>query len=135
KATSVIMAAAVADFSPASVSKKKHEKESISSLKLKKNPDILRKLGSISGSRVLVGFAAETGKDLARAKSKLKEKNLDIIVFNDVTQKGAGFDVETNIVTIIDRKGHAAEYPIMKKIEVADAILDKLAELLPRKKK
>jgi phosphopantothenoylcysteine decarboxylase/phosphopantothenate--cysteine ligase len=68
------------------------------------------------------------------AKKKLKSKNLDLIVLNDVTQKGAGFDEDTNIITIISRKGDISEHPLMKKIEAADIILDKMIELKGAKK-
>ncbi|RJQ21478.1 MAG: bifunctional phosphopantothenoylcysteine decarboxylase/phosphopantothenate--cysteine ligase CoaBC, partial [Nitrospiraceae bacterium] len=128
KATVVIMAAAVADFAP-SINKSKISKDDIPSINLKKTPDILKKLGDRKGKRLLIGFAAETGKDIESAKGKLKRKNVDLIVLNDVTQKGAGFDVDTNIVTIIDRRGKITDYPLMKKIEVADVILDKVLEL------
>jgi len=129
KATAVIMAAAVADFAPSAMKKLKIGKDDISSISLKKTSDILKKIGAKKGKRFLVGFAAETGKDIESAKSKLKQKKLDLIVLNDVTQKGAGFDVDTNIVTIIDRKGKITDYPMMKKIEVANVILDRMLEL------
>jgi phosphopantothenoylcysteine decarboxylase/phosphopantothenate--cysteine ligase len=129
KAHSVIMAAAVADFTPSGKAKVKHRKEQLTLLELKKNNDIIKKVGKQKGKRILVGFAAETGKDVESAKSKLKEKALDFIVLNDVTAKGAGFDVDTNIVTIIDKKSKIDEYPLMSKIEVANIILDKLLEV------
>ncbi|MBI5410322.1 MAG: bifunctional phosphopantothenoylcysteine decarboxylase/phosphopantothenate--cysteine ligase CoaBC [Nitrospirae bacterium] len=129
KATAVIMAAAVADFAPAAGSSSKLGKDDISTIALRKTPDILKKVGSKKGKRILIGFAAETGRDVESAKNKLKQKNLDIIVLNDVTQKGAGFDVDTNVVTIIDGKGKIAEYPLLKKIEVANIILDRMLEL------
>jgi phosphopantothenoylcysteine decarboxylase/phosphopantothenate--cysteine ligase len=126
KATAVIMAAAVADFAPSAVNKSKIGKDDISAITLKRTSDILKKVAARRNKCILVGFAAETGKDLESAKKKLRTKNLDLIVLNDVTRKGAGFDVDTNIVTIIDRKGKVADYPLMKKLEVADIILDRL---------
>ncbi len=129
KAKSVIMTAAVADFTPSKKANVKLRKAEISSIELKKNTDIIKSLGEKKGSRILVGFAAETGNDIGSAQSKLKEKKLDLIVLNDVTQPGAGFDVDTNIVTIIDRKSKITEYPLMKKIDVANIILDKMLEL------
>jgi phosphopantothenoylcysteine decarboxylase/phosphopantothenate--cysteine ligase len=129
KATAVIMAAAVADFTPAAIDKLKLRKKDISAINLKKTTDILKKVGADKGKRVVVGFAAETGKNIENAKAKLKEKNLDLIVLNDITQKGAGFDVDTNIVTIIDRKGKITDYPLMKKIEVANVILDRMLKV------
>jgi phosphopantothenoylcysteine decarboxylase/phosphopantothenate--cysteine ligase len=131
KATALIMAAAVADFTPAIVDKLKLKKKDISAINLKKTSDILKKVGAKKGKRVVVGFAAETGKNIENAKAKLKEKNLDLIVLNDVTQKGAGFGVDTNIVTIIDRKGKITDYPLMKKIEVANVILDMMLKVKP----
>jgi len=128
-ATSVIMAAAVADFAPSAMEKSKIRKDDISAITLKKTPDILRKVGARKGRRILVGFAAETGKDIESAKKKLRGKNLDLIVLNDITQKGAGFDVDTNVVTIIDKKGKITDYPLMKKPEVANIILDRMLEI------
>jgi len=132
KATAVIMAAAVADFAPAAVNRSKIPKNDISSITLKKTADILRKTGREKGKRILIGFAAETGRNIDNAKMKLKEKNLDLIVLNDITQKGAGFDVDTNIVTVIDKKGKLTDYPLMKKIEVANVILDRMLEVNKR---
>ena len=133
KATAVIMAAAVADFTPAATDKLKIGKKDISAINLKKTTDILKKAGANKGKRVVIGFAAETGKNVENAKKKLKEKNLDLIVLNDVTQKGAGFGVDTNIVTIIDRKGKITDYPQMKKIDVANVILDWMLKVKPGK--
>ncbi|RJR21883.1 MAG: bifunctional phosphopantothenoylcysteine decarboxylase/phosphopantothenate--cysteine ligase CoaBC [Nitrospiraceae bacterium] len=129
KATSVIMAAAVADYMPSDAAKVKLRKEDEISLKLKKNTDILSELGKKKGHKVLVGFAAESGKDVKSATGKLKEKNLDLIILNDISRKDAGFDVDTNVITIINNKGNIAEYPVMKKIEVADIILDRMLEI------
>jgi len=126
KAKTVIMCAAVSDFSPSKKADVKHSKNGITSIELKKNKDILKEVGKEKGKRLLIGFAAETGQDIDSAKKKLKSKNLDFIVLNDVSQKGAGFDVDTNIVTIIDKKGETVEYPLMDKIDVANVILDKM---------
>ncbi len=126
----IVMAAAVSDITPHRKAKEKLDKDSINSLKLKKTNDILMRVGLQKGSRIVVGFAAEYGRNIDRAKKKLKEKNLDFIVFNDVSQKGAGFDVDTNIVSIIDRDGKVEDYPLMRKIEVANIILDKVLILL-----
>ena len=86
----------------------------------------------IKAKKILIGFAAETGKDINSARNKLKEKNLDMIVLNNVMQKGAGFDTDTNIVTTIEKKGEIEEHPLMKKIEVANIILDKMLKLKKR---
>lgn len=126
KSTSVIMAAAVSDFAPSAISKSKIPKANEMTINLKKTPDILQKIGRRKGNRLLIGFAAETGRNIKKAKDKLKIKNLDLIVLNDITQKGAGFDVNTNIVTIIDKKGEITDYPLMKKEEIADIILNKM---------
>jgi phosphopantothenoylcysteine decarboxylase/phosphopantothenate--cysteine ligase len=130
--TAVIMAAAVADFTPAAVDKLKLGKKDITAINVRKTPDILKKVGAKKGKRVVIGFAAETGKNIENAKKKLKEKNLDLIVLNDVTQVGAGFGVDTNIVTVIDRKGKITDYPLMKKIEAANVILDTMLKFKKR---
>ena len=77
---------------------------------------------------LLVGFAAETGQHLDRARKKLQDKKVDLIVFNDVTEHGSGFDVETNRVTLIE-KGRETPLPLLTKDKVADAILDRIAEI------
>ena len=128
KTTAVIMAAAVSDFRPSSKAKVKVDKTIVNSLTLKRNTDILQKLGEKKGKFKLIGFAAETGNNIDNALKKLKKKNLNLIVLNDVTQKGAGFDVDTNIITIITKNGDVTEYPLIKKIEAADVILDKMLE-------
>ncbi|MDO8282857.1 MAG: bifunctional phosphopantothenoylcysteine decarboxylase/phosphopantothenate--cysteine ligase CoaBC [Thermodesulfovibrionia bacterium] len=125
----VIMTAAVSDFTPSAASSSKIKKGELATLKLKQSPDILKELGKKKGRRMLVGFAAESSKDIVSAKKKLKEKNLDMIVLNDITKKDAGFNVDTNIVTIIDRNGNAADYPKMMKSEIADLILNRMVEL------
>lgn len=125
----VIMAAAVADFSPAARADKKIEKAADMTLKLIKTPDILAEIGSMKNRPVLVGFAAETGPDTGRAKRKLAEKGADLIVFNNVAAEGAGFDVDTNEITLIDRSS-ATPFPLMTKDEAADVILDRVAALL-----
>ena len=126
----VIKAAAVADYRPeARACKKIKKREASLALKLVKNPDILAEVAAIKGSRLLVGFAAETGDLLANAGKKLLEKNLDMIVANDVSTVGAGFNVETNIVKLLFRSGRVEELPLMEKIKVADVILDRLVEL------
>jgi phosphopantothenoylcysteine decarboxylase/phosphopantothenate--cysteine ligase len=96
---------------------------------MKENPDILKKMGDRKGKRILVGFAAETDNAVENGKKKLIEKNLDMVVVNDLRDEGAGFDVDTNKVTMIDRKGRVSELPLMSKIEVADRIIDKVIEL------
>jgi len=127
----VIMAAAVADFSPLKMRKdkiKKGAREKIS-LELKRTPDILAELGEIKQDKILVGFCAET-KDLEKeAKKKLRQKNLDLIVANNISLPGAGFAVDTNIVSLIDKKGEAKSFPKLTKREVAEKIWDKIKEI------
>jgi len=125
-AKALIMAAAVGDFSPEKKSSGKMDKSKVGSIKLKQAPDILAEVGKKKSRPFLVGFAAEAGDNLARAKAKLKRKGADLIVFNDVTAEGAGFGTDTNRVVIVDGKG-AKKYPLMSKDEVAGAILDRLA--------
>ncbi len=123
----LIMAAAVGDFSPATRSKGKIDKSKVNTLKLKKAPDILKEIGSKRRKPLIVGFAAEAGENLKRAREKLREKGADFIVFNDITRKGSGFGAETNRVVVIDKKG-STEYPILSKDEVSEVILDRVAE-------
>ena len=132
--TSVIMAAAVSDFTAGKVHKEKLRKTYINSLDLNKTDDILKSISLKKGKKVVIGFAAESGRNIENARRKMRDKKLDLIVLNDISSKGAGFDVDTNIITIIDKKGDETDYPIMKKIEVANVILDRLVELKKEKK-
>ena len=128
--TAVIMAAAVADYHPAKFSpdKIKRSKGPLN-VRLEPNPDILEELGQRKDGKLLVGFAAETGNLDANAEKKLRDKNLDMIVANDVTQEGSGFDGDTNIATIFDRRGASRSLPLMSKDELADQIFDHLLTL------
>lgn len=127
----VIKSAAVADYKPKGYSDKKIKKSDDDlSIKLDRTKDIALEIGKIKEDKILVGFAAETNDLLENAKVKIKKKNLDFIVANDLTQEGAGFGVDTNIVKVIDKDGIISEYPKMKKEEVADVILDKIKTLL-----
>ena len=130
----VIKAAAVADFRPVERGKQKTKKGDTETMAiaLQRNPDILAELGKQKGSRVLVGFAAETEELLRYAREKLQNKNLDILVANDVTQDGAGFDGETNIVRFLTPGGETEELPLMTKDEVAEKLLDRILTLLPK---
>ena len=131
----VIMAAAVADYRPAEVESKKIKKsESSVGLELVRNEDILkavtaRRRGTGKPS-LLVGFSAETGPPETEARRKLHEKDLDLIVANDVALAGAGFDSETNIVTLIDRSDRIESFPMLPKPEAAERILDRVHSLL-----
>ena len=130
QATMVISAAAVADYRPAQVAPQKLKKrEGNFTIELTRNPDILAELGRQKGHRLLVGFATETEEVLSNAVRKLRGKNLDLIVANDVTQEGAGFAHDTNIVTLIDRSEQIETLPLMSKDEVAYAVYDRLLTL------
>jgi phosphopantothenoylcysteine decarboxylase/phosphopantothenate--cysteine ligase len=126
--TILIMSAAVSDFMPAEKSGEKIEKSDELFLTLTGTPDILSAVGKKKNRPFIVGFAAETGRKLEKARKKLKHKNMDLIVFNDVTEAGSGFDVETNKVVLIDKKKES-ELPLLNKDDVADAILDRIVEL------
>ena len=130
----VIQSAAVADYKPKSYSDKKiKKKDSDLKIDLCRNKDIAQELGKIKGNKVLVGFAAETNDVLENAAKKIKKKNLDFIVANDLTMQGAGFSTETNIVKIIEADGRIKEYPKLLKSEVGDIILDKVRDILENK--
>ncbi len=133
--TIIIKAAAVADFRPAVRADAKIKKaKGPKSIELVRNPDILAELGKDKGSRLLVGFAAETGDLLKNAGKKLAEKNLDMVVANDVNIPGAGFDVDTNIVKLLYRDGRIEDLPVMTKEELADVILDRVVGLRSAKR-
>jgi phosphopantothenoylcysteine decarboxylase/phosphopantothenate--cysteine ligase len=126
----VIMAAAVGDFRPVESTRHKIKRGRADlQLRLVPNPDILGKLGTLSGPRLLVGFAAETRDLVANARRKLQAKGVHLMVANDVTTEGAGFDVDTNIVTLIDRTGRVDRLEKMSKNSVAEAIFDRVVEL------
>lgn len=126
----LIMSAAVADFAPSQVTTTKIKKKTGDLvLNLKKTQDIL---SSIKGNLVKVGFAAESENLEEEAYKKLKSKNLDLIIANDITSTGSGFGVDTNQVVIIDRKGKKDRLPLMLKTELADKILDRLSGILAR---
>ncbi len=127
----IIKSAAVADYKPINYSDKKIKKSDDDLyLKLERNKDIAKEIGKLKKDKILVGFAAETDDIIENAKSKVIKKNMDFIVANDLTKEGAGFSVDTNIVKIIDKEGDITDYPIMKKEEVANIILDKIKLLL-----
>jgi phosphopantothenoylcysteine decarboxylase/phosphopantothenate--cysteine ligase len=126
----VIKAAAVADYRPRLRAEMKVKKSANHlSIELERNPDILCEIGAKKGGRVLVGFAAETEELVANATRKLALKNLDLIVANDVSLEGAGFNVDTNIVKLLFRDGRIEELPIMGKEELAGIILDRVEVL------
>lgn len=132
--TIVIMAAAVADFRAEKASSRKIKKQAGAwkSLALTPTEDILHTLSRQRTRQILVGFAAETDEVLAHARKKLREKNLDLIVANDVTAPGAGFGSDHNAATLITRDGEARALPLMPKHELADRILDALQPFMTR---
>jgi len=127
----VIKTAAVSDFCPLETAPQKVKKnKAVLNLELVANRDILLELGKQKGERILVGFAAETEDALGNAHDKLLRKNLDLIIANNLKEPGAGFAVQTNRVSIIDRSGAVEELPLMEKEELAHRILDRVAVLL-----
>jgi len=127
EASIVIKAAAVSDFKPKAASLQKIKKDGQPLLlELVPNLDILKELGAKKGNRILVGFAAETESVLQNGQKKLKNKSLDLLVANDVSQAGAGFDSDTNIVTILTRDGHQLQLDKRPKAEIAHEILNQI---------
>ena len=138
KCTVIIKAAAVADFRSKAlryhkIKKKPGEEEVV--LELDRNPDILQELGRVIEDRILVGFAAETENLIQNAQNKLKRKNLDLVVANDVTKQGIGFGSDDNEVTIISAHGRAKHVPKLSKEEVAHVILDAVKRVIKKKRK
>lgn len=133
-ATVVIKAAAVADYRPEEISstKIKKGKSETMVLPLIKNTDILAELGAKKKGQLLIGFAAETTDLLENARKKLLDKNLDMIVANDINEAGAGFDVETNRVRFLLPDGEVETLPLLEKSEVADRLLDRIVVLRRR---
>nr|WP_307989678.1 bifunctional phosphopantothenoylcysteine decarboxylase/phosphopantothenate--cysteine ligase CoaBC [uncultured Niameybacter sp.] len=130
-ADGVIKTAAVADYRPEVESAHKIKKDGNAlTLSLVPNPDILQSLGEKKTHQVLVGFAAETDNIVEYAKAKIKKKNLDFIVANNIAQEGAGFKGDTNIATIIDANGDMNTYPQMSKRDLGDIILDRVRDYI-----
>ena len=128
-ADGAIMCAAVADYTPATVAEHKIKKsDDDMAIPLVRTKDIAAALGAIKGDRILVGFALESDAGVESAIGKLARKNLDFIVLNSLTDKGAGFGVDTNKVTFIDHSG-STTLPLMSKADVAERIVDKIESL------
>jgi phosphopantothenoylcysteine decarboxylase/phosphopantothenate--cysteine ligase len=130
----VVMAAAVADYAPPRRAPDKITKtDAPMTLTLERTPDILADLGRLpsraAGRPLLVGFAAETGEVVAKARAKRERKQVDLIVANDISRPDAGFDVDTNAVTIVSADG-VQEIPLQSKAAVAAAILDRIERVL-----
>jgi phosphopantothenoylcysteine decarboxylase / phosphopantothenate---cysteine ligase len=133
--TIVIKAAAVSDYRPKVSSPRKLKKGApVESIELEQTRDILTDVGKRKENRILVGFAAETDDVIRNAREKMGEKNLDLIVANDVTALGAGFSVDTNQVKIIFPSGEIKDIPLMTKEEVAGAILGEVVLLLKKRR-
>lgn len=129
KSDVLIMSAAVADYKPIRKSSKKIKKtDGLTEIKVVENHDILANLKV--KNKKLIGFALETGKDLRSAKNKLIEKNLDMIIFNSLKDKGSGFEGDTNKVTIIKKSGKAVNLPLGTKFQVANKILSEIIKTL-----
>jgi phosphopantothenoylcysteine decarboxylase/phosphopantothenate--cysteine ligase len=134
KATVILKAAAVADYRPKAEAREKIKKDKgLSGIELTRNPDIIAAIGTKKRKSILVGFAMETQDLLANARQKLLKKNMDMIVANSLREKGAGFETDTNIITIIDRNGKTIALEKMTKIDAAHRILDHV-KILSRKK-
>ena len=127
----VVKAAAVADYRPRDVAEQKIKKKTDDALTvvMDKNPDILKTLGGKKTHHVLVGFAAETQNLLENARDKVVKKNLDMIVANDVTAAGAGFNADTNIVKFLFASGEVRSLEQMPKVDVANCILDEALKI------
>lgn len=133
EADGAIMCAAVADYTSKTVADKKIKKgDNELFIELKRTKDIAAELGKNKENRILVGFALETDNEMDNAVGKLERKNLDFIVLNSLREKGAGFGVDTNVVTLIDRH-QREQLPLMLKSQVAEKIVDKIQSLLAAK--
>lgn len=134
KKDAIIMAAAVADFTPVAPSNQKLKKETVGgtplTVALRRTKDILSDLAKRDTGALHVGFALETENDLRNAKLKLKQKHLDMIVLNNAHEEGAGFDTDTNIVTILSRSGKIERLNKMSKYDVAHEILNRVSRRL-----
>jgi phosphopantothenoylcysteine decarboxylase/phosphopantothenate--cysteine ligase len=129
----IIKTAAVADFRPEVYQNNKIKKTKDYQIKLIKNPDILEKLGSIKGDKILVGFAAESNNVLEYAMDKLQRKNCDIIVANDITNPHGGFTIDTNVVSLLYMDGKIENLSKMTKKEVARELLTRIKDELLKK--
>ncbi len=126
-----IMCAAVADYTPVDVASEKIKSgDEPMQLELKPTHDIAAALGEVKGDKILVGFALETGDGEKNAMGKLEKKNLDMIVLNSLKDKGAGFGVDTNKVTVIFRDGAKSVYPLESKAKVAEDIINEMETLI-----
>ena len=130
KTDCIIMSSAVSDFTPSKTSPQKIKKTSEHlDISLDRTKDILSAVAKNKEDRIIVGFAAETENVEQYAREKLRQKNMDMIVANNVTEKNSGFEADTNKVVIINRDGTAEDFPLMRKSDLADVILDRISSL------
>jgi len=126
----IIMSAAVADYKPKTIADNKIKKSSDElSIELVKNPDILKEIGNKKGKSIVVGFSMETENIEANSIKKLKEKNMDLIIANEIGKEGAGFGCDTNIVKLINKFGMMNDLPLMSKEKIADKIFDEILSI------
>jgi len=129
KSDILIMSAAVSDYKPVDPKEKKIKKEeNLTTIALTENPDILA--GIDKKEKVLVGFALETDFEFKNAQKKLKKKNLDMIVLNSLNEKGAGFELNTNKITILNKEGNKTDFPLQSKFQTANCILSELNKII-----
>ena len=134
KASVIIKAAAVADYRPRITAAEKIKKDrGPAAVELVRNPDIIAAIGAKKKKGLLVGFAMETRDLLANARQKMIRKKMDMIVANNLRDEGAGFETDTNIITILDRQGHSIALEKMTKQEAAHRILDHIRSLQTKK--
>ena len=127
----VIMAAAVSDYKPKKFFKKKIKKNNKDlNIKFEKTLDILGELGKIKSSQILVGFALENENEISNAKSKLENKNLDLIILNSLNDEGAGFGFDTNKISVISKSDEIINYDLKDKSEVANDIFTQIIRLI-----
>ena len=130
EASVVVKTAAVVDFRPVAPQKQKIKRAAGGqTIELEPTADLLAEIAAAPGERVVVGFAAETENVIENARAKLRAKKLDLVVANDVTQNGAGFDAETNVVTLLARDGQEIPLPKLSKLAVAHRVLDEVVRL------
>ncbi len=130
----IVMSSAVSDFTPSKTSQQKIKKTAEHlDIQLDRTTDILSSVAKNKGNTVIVGFAAETENVEQYAREKLKQKNMDMIVANNITEKNSGFEADTNKVLILFRDGTAEDFPLMRKSDLADVILDRIVTLFVKK--
>ncbi len=135
ESAALLMAAAVADFRPTTASKKKFKRgKQVPEIQLERTPDILELVVKARDKKgwplVVVGFAAESEDLVKNARAKLTEKDVSLIVANDITSKDAGFGVDTNRVTLLDQGGGVEKLPLSTKTHVAEVVMDRVVSML-----